>query len=592
MAQTESKIVIKAENRTDAAFRAVNGNLRSLSRLANQVRGVFAAGVVGAFVRDTVRGGEELKKLSSIFGVSVEKLSAWQYAAKQTTGSVEPLNGALTYLASNIEEALLDPLSDAANYFRAVGVNMREVAASSNPTQNALEQIAAKFSSVADGQEKVFLARKLMGRGGAELIPFLNELEQLEKQAHDAGAVLDKQWSQFADNFGDTIDRSIAQLKKFVSESEVIKAVLKGIEIGFKGIATAALSVETLFVTIGRGLGALGAAAVALLQRDFEQAKGVWKAYKDDFVQYDIQQTEKLKKIWAEYPEAVGKAGANVGKNLPRLSINFVDRKALEKTLADLEKATRNSQIAITDDERIKAYERMAIARDEWIFKLKQQRLWVEEGKKATAEQKEAHEAFLKWLIAAEKQAAHESAGPVEQMIRNWRNASRQIQEATARWLDDASDRLTDFIMTGKFSFTDFANSIIRDILRIQIQKQIAGIFTPGGGDGIGSALASFFGFAHGGQHPGGFRVVGENGPELEATGPSRVFNAAQTKDILSSGGGGDMSVSVNVINQSSQPVKAENRGVRNDGRKFVLDVVLSDIDNNGPLRTAIAGIG
>ena len=33
---------------------------------------------------------------------------------------------------------------------------------------------------------------------------------------------------------------------------------------------------------------------------------------------------------------------------------------------------------------------------------------------------------------------------------------------------------------------------------------------------------------------PGGFRIVGEDGPELEATGPSRIFTAAQTRDILS----------------------------------------------------------
>ncbi|SFM63522.1 phage tail length tape measure family protein [Rugamonas rubra] len=45
-------------------------------------------------------------------------------------------------------------------------------------------------------------------------------------------------------------------------------------------------------------------------------------------------------------------------------------------------------------------------------------------------------------------------------------------------------------------------------------------------------------GFAAGGDHLGGFRVVGEEGMELEATGPSRIFNASQTKTIL----GGDNS--------------------------------------------------
>ncbi len=40
-------------------------------------------------------------------------------------------------------------------------------------------------------------------------------------------------------------------------------------------------------------------------------------------------------------------------------------------------------------------------------------------------------------------------------------------------------------------------------------------------------------GYAAGGDHAGGWRIVGENGPELEATGPARIFNAGQTQDLL-----------------------------------------------------------
>ena len=41
--------------------------------------------------------------------------------------------------------------------------------------------------------------------------------------------------------------------------------------------------------------------------------------------------------------------------------------------------------------------------------------------------------------------------------------------------------------------------------------------------------------FADGGTHLGGLRLVGENGPELEVTGPSRIYNANQTKSLLNS---------------------------------------------------------
>lgn len=47
----------------------------------------------------------------------------------------------------------------------------------------------------------------------------------------------------------------------------------------------------------------------------------------------------------------------------------------------------------------------------------------------------------------------------------------------------------------------------------------------------------SIRGYASGGDHPGGYRIVGEGGPELEATGPSRIFNADQTRSMLGGGG-------------------------------------------------------
>lgn len=43
--------------------------------------------------------------------------------------------------------------------------------------------------------------------------------------------------------------------------------------------------------------------------------------------------------------------------------------------------------------------------------------------------------------------------------------------------------------------------------------------------------------FANGGLHSGGLRIVGEKGPELEATGPSRIYNANQLEGMMGGGG-------------------------------------------------------
>ena len=51
--------------------------------------------------------------------------------------------------------------------------------------------------------------------------------------------------------------------------------------------------------------------------------------------------------------------------------------------------------------------------------------------------------------------------------------------------------------------------------------------------------LAGIPGYATGGLHPGGLRLVGERGPELEVTGPARYWDANKTMQMLQGGGSG-----------------------------------------------------
>jgi len=53
------------------------------------------------------------------------------------------------------------------------------------------------------------------------------------------------------------------------------------------------------------------------------------------------------------------------------------------------------------------------------------------------------------------------------------------------------------------------------------------------GGFDITKAVQSVKGYAEGGVHTGGWRVVGEKGPELEYTGASRIFSNDDTKSIF-----------------------------------------------------------
>jgi lambda family phage tail tape measure protein len=67
----------------------------------------------------------------------------------------------------------------------------------------------------------------------------------------------------------------------------------------------------------------------------------------------------------------------------------------------------------------------------------------------------------------------------------------KQMESATLRAFNGMTDALVDFVMTGKLDFRSLANSIISDLIRIQIQRAIT---LP-----LAKAMSSFFGFADGG---------------------------------------------------------------------------------------------
>lgn len=71
------------------------------------------------------------------------------------------------------------------------------------------------------------------------------------------------------------------------------------------------------------------------------------------------------------------------------------------------------------------------------------------------------------------------------------------------------------------------------------------------------TALGGTPAFASGGTHSGGLRLVGENGPELEVTGPSRIFNASQTRAILGGGAGGNTARLEALVQKQSEQLEA-----------------------------------
>lgn len=143
-------------------------------------------------------------------------------------------------------------------------------------------------------------------------------------------------------------------------------------------------------------------------------------------------------------------------------------------------------------------------------------------------------------------------------------NAANRAGEVFNSITGNMSSAIDKFVETGKFSFGDFARSVIQDMLKIELKAQATQLFKTmlGGAGGILSGIGSILGFAGGGNPPVNKpSMVGENGPELfvPRTAGTIVPNGAM-------GGGGQVSNTYITNNISALDAKsvaqlfAENR--------------------------------
>jgi lambda family phage tail tape measure protein len=97
-------------------------------------------------------------------------------------------------------------------------------------------------------------------------------------------------------------------------------------------------------------------------------------------------------------------------------------------------------------------------------------------------------------------------------------NAAAEGGQAFQTFSKGMESAIDSFVETGKISFASLTESIIKDLLKIALRKQMLNLMDMSTG-GVGTLISAgmkFFGFADGGDPPVGVpSMVGERGPEL-----------------------------------------------------------------------------
>lgn len=186
-----------------------------------------------------------------------------------------------------------------------------------------------------------------------------------------------------------------------------------------------------------------------------------------------------------------------------------------------------------------------------------------------------------------------------------------KIKNFTNNVFQGMEDALVKFVRTGKLSFSDLANSIISDMVRIAIQRSITGPLA----GAIGSAIGSLFGMANGGAWSNGVQMFANggvfSGPTMfgMANGGLGVLGEAGDEAVmpLSRTSNGKLGVTaingingrqsapnviINIENQTGQQIEQKQNGIQFDGENWVVSMIMSNVQKNGPLRGLMAGAG
>lgn len=261
-------------------------------------------------------------------------------------------------------------------------------------------------------------------------------------------------------------------------------------------------------------------------------------------------------------------------------------------------------------------------------------REYFDEHKALLTQDAEAYASYQAYISALDEKYKRDTESGLQAWIRENRDASEEYKSLWGSAMNSFTDTVTDGLMEGKLEIADFVQYVLKELIKIQMAKMIAGIATSlagawsgfGGGEATGATQAGYTGseysswvnsqavphanggimtrwgsaklkaYANGGiaREPQ-IAVFGEgstaeayvplpDGRTIPVTLQGQLFGGSSNQQAQAP------SVMVNVINQSGQNMDAEQTGGGFNGEQYVVDVVLKAVNRPGPLRDALKG--
>ncbi len=510
------------------ATSAMSGFESRVSKVTNLVGGLSAGlGAIGltSFVTQSINAADSLHDLAQKTGSSVEELSALRLIADQNGTSLEGVAKGFKALAKNQLEAA-GGSKEMAGLLGSFGVT------GDNALQ-ALVKISDQFAAMPDGMQKAALAQKLFGKAGSDLIPILNlGSEELKKQIDWAQkhAAITTADADRADALGDKIAEMKAKASATVMAGAAgpLDAIISGLNsvlgwadehpelaswlaMGAFGVAAAGvaaggavMAISAISTAVGllipvlTGLAAflvanpivaalLGVAAVGVaIYKNWDAITGAFskgvaaiRATVKDW--YKVGE-DIINGLWQGIQATMRKpldAIGELAKKLPSWAKDLLGIKSPSKVFEEIGENIGDGLVRGIAGSTADA-KTAATALVEAVI--------VEpSGMPRTAGGK------FKTAADAAAQGTG-AAGGIAEYVASIKTANDAIKDMTVRAFQGMEDALVKFVTTGKLDFKSLANSIIADMVRMQIQQSITKPLASAGS----AFFASMFGSAKG----------------------------------------------------------------------------------------------
>ena len=581
---------------------------RGLDDVVTKVK-YASAGVAVAFTAMSAKAlqyGDQIADVAQANEVAIKTVMALSEGLAQNGGSAENAGKLISSFTAKIDDAAQGS-KEAQETFARVGVSLKDLA--SKDVTALFDQVVMSLGRMDDAISRNALAMSIFGKaakgvdfvglseGTAEAREQFAKYAEAVKTAGDLHDKLDakaiKTTVMFTNAFIPTLNLVFDELNK---TGGAMESFFKFTGEGFKALVAGVAGFVAYIKIIGQALGEINQ-----LFYDFEQGKGFnpkerWMNL-ENFANIELGKAQEFaNRIY--YPEVYA-IKPEEKKTVGRPVTPYVDKEEVNKAKKIAEGLAMAEQLSIEYKRQLEFQYGILESQGRMNFMSEKERQIAEAVAKVTEdtskklteiqnkkEQALAHGVDQKVIDAmeAQKQKIIDLGYQYEELTRKqietqinaqntfmfgWDKAFKQFYEDAENYstlgmkafetvTNSMNSAIDNFVENGKASFKDFATSIIKDLIKIQLKMQAMQLFKMGmgafgtsfgGGSGFADMFASGGGTNFGAVAAGGYMasggpvegnqsyIVGEQGPELFM--PSRSGSIVPNNKLSDMTGGG-----------------------------------------------------